>query len=113
MDCAFCKIVAGEIPSKIVHRDGDVVAIEDINPQAPTHLLVMPVEHFDTLRQLACDQRASNLVVRLFEIASELGQKYGDDGYRLVVNTGEKGGQTVGHLHVHVLAGRNMTWPPG
>lgn len=113
MDCAFCKIAAGEIPSKIVYRDQDVMAIEDINPQAPTHLLVMPVEHFDTLRQLASNRRADALVARLFEVASELGQKYDDGGYRLVVNTGEKGGQTVGHLHVHVLAGRSMTWPPG
>lgn len=113
MDCAFCKILAGTIPSKIVHRDSDVMAIEDINPQAPTHLLVMPVEHFDTLAHLARDRRAGTLVTRLFEVASELGEKYGDDGYRLVVNTGERGGQTVGHLHVHVLAGRSMTWPPG
>lgn len=112
-DCVFCKIVAGEIPAKIVHRDADVIAIEDLNPQAPAHLLVMPQEHFDTLSQLVADQRSDALVARLFAVASQLGQKHGDGGYRLVVNTGHRGGQTVGHLHVHVLAGRAMTWPPG
>jgi histidine triad (HIT) family protein len=112
-ECVFCKIGAGEIPAKIVYRGDGVIAIEDLNPQAPTHLLVMPVEHFDSLFQLACDQRGDRLVQRLFEVASQLGQKYGSGGYRLVVNTGHEGGQTVGHLHVHVLAGRAMTWPPG
>ena len=112
-DCAFCKIAAGEIPARVVHRDDSVIAVEDINPQAPTHLLVMPVEHFDTLLALVCDQRADRLVQRLFEVASQLGAQHDDGGYRLVVNTGHKGGQTVGHLHIHVLGGRAMTWPPG
>ena len=112
-DCIFCKIVAGEIPAKVVHRDEDVIAIEDLNPQAPTHLLVMPVQHFETISHLVSGQRADPLVRRLFEAASQLGEKHGDGEYRLVVNTGQKGGQTVGHLHVHVLGGRAMTWPPG
>ncbi|HLX26840.1 MAG TPA: histidine triad nucleotide-binding protein [Candidatus Cybelea sp.] len=112
-ECTFCKIVAGGIPAKVVYRDDDVIAVEDINPQAPTHLLVMPVEHFDTLSDLVGDERADRLVRRLFEAASQLGQQHDRGGYRLVVNTGHEGGQTVGHLHIHVLGGRAMTWPPG
>jgi len=112
-DCVFCKIVAGEIPAKVVFRSSDVIAIEDVNPQAPVHLLVMPVEHYDTLFQVVCDQAGETLVRRLIEIASQLGERHASDGYRLVVNTGQQAGQTVGHVHLHVLGGRRMTWPPG
>jgi histidine triad (HIT) family protein len=111
--CIFCKIAAGVIPSKVVFRSDDVIAIEDVNPQAPVHLLVMPIEHYDTLFQVVCANQAEGLVGRLIEVASRLGEKHGSDGYRLVVNTGHEGGQTVGHVHLHVLAGRRMTWPPG
>lgn len=112
-DCIFCKIAAGDLPAKIVERSDDIIAIEDINPQAPTHLLIMPVRHHANLGHLL-DSRDRELLCRLIEAASALGRRYGGDrGFRLVVNTGPNGGQTVDHLHVHVLAGRAMTWPPG
>jgi histidine triad (HIT) family protein len=112
-DCIFCKIARGEVAAKEVHRDKDVIAIEDVNPQAPVHLLVIPVRHYDSLLQVVCDDDADDLLLRLIEAAATLGQKHSDGGYRIVVNTGHEGGQTVGHLHIHVLAGRRMTWPPG
>jgi histidine triad (HIT) family protein len=111
--CVFCKIARGEIPAKTIHRSDDVIAIEDLNPQAPLHLLVMPVKHYDTLFGAVRSDQTGALVRELIEVASMLGEKRGSGGYRLVVNTGPEGGQTVGHVHVHVLAGRPMTWPPG
>jgi histidine triad (HIT) family protein len=111
-ECIFCKVAAGELPAKLVQRDGGAIAIEDLNPQAPTHLLVMPVAHYANIHDLAVEDPL--LAARLIEIASELGRVHGGDaGFRLVVNTGRDGGQTVGHVHVHVLAGRRMQWPPG
>lgn len=112
MDCLFCKIAAGQIPAKSVYRDDAVLAIEDINPQAPVHLLVMPVKHHANIGELA-DADESVLLAKLIGVATKLGRDRGGDGYRLVLNTGPDGGQTVDHLHVHVLAGRHMTWPPG
>ena len=110
-DCIFCKIARGDVPAKVVYRNNDVIAIEDLNPQAPTHLLVIPVEHHNDI-VAACANSA--LLSAMFAVASKLGRdRGGDRGFRLVVNTGPEGGQTVGHLHVHVLAGRHMTWPPG
>ncbi|MBV8372030.1 MAG: HIT domain-containing protein [Candidatus Eremiobacteraeota bacterium] len=112
-DCIFCKVGSGELRSRPAYRDARIVAIEDINPQAPAHLLVMPVEHYTTLGELI-DAGDSALVTGLFETAARLGRERGGErGFRLVVNTGSEGGQTVGHVHVHVLAGRHMTWPPG
>lgn len=112
-DCIFCKIAAGEVPAKIVYRDDDVVAIEDLNPQAPAHLLVIPRDHFPTLVESIGDG-GDALTAALFSVAARLGREHGGaGGFRLVVNTGPDGGQTVGHLHVHVLAGRPMAWPPG
>lgn len=108
--CIFCKIAAGEISARVLYRDEAVVAIEDVNPQAPTHLLVMTVAHYPTIRE------ATNgaLAQRMIDVASRLGTEHGGTGgFRLVVNTGPDGGQTVDHVHVHVLAGRRMTWPPG
>ncbi len=110
MECIFCKIGAREIAAKEVYRDDDVVAIEDLNPQAPVHLLVMPIQHHATIVDAGA---AEGLVGKLTAVASSLGNARGRDGFRLVVNTGPQGGQTVGHVHVHVLAGRPMTWPPG
>jgi histidine triad (HIT) family protein len=110
-DCIFCKISRGEIPAKNVYRDDDVLAIEDVNPQAPVHLLVMPSQHHPNIAALSDSDRS--LVAKLFEVASQLGRDRGGEGFRLVINTGANGGQTVDHLHVHVLAGRPMTWPPG
>jgi histidine triad (HIT) family protein len=112
MDCLFCKIAAGEIPSKQVHRDDLVMAFEDINPQAPVHLLIAPVTHHANIGELS-DAADGPLLARLFEVATKLGRERDPKGYRLVMNTGEHGGQTVDHLHVHVLAGRHLTWPPG
>jgi histidine triad (HIT) family protein len=114
-DCVFCKIAAGEIPAKVVYRGDGVIAIEDLNPQAPTHLLVMPVEHFATLPDVTLATPAGNAVTAsLMAVASRLGaERGGDRGFRIVVNTGADGGQTVDHVHLHVLAGRAMSWPPG
>ncbi len=111
-ECIFCKIASGKIPAKEVYRDDRVVAIEDLNPQAPTHLLVFPVAHHDTIADASSG--GGPLAGELIDVAARLGtERGGDAGFRLVVNTGADGGQTVGHVHVHVLAGRRMTWPPG
>jgi len=110
--CIFCRIASGEIASKELYRDDDVVAIEDVNPQAPVHLLVMPVVHRRNVAELA--DESDSLTAKLFSVASNLGrERSAGNGFRLVVNTGEHGGQTVDHVHVHVLAGRPMHWPPG
>ncbi|HEY6486498.1 MAG TPA: HIT domain-containing protein [Candidatus Cybelea sp.] len=110
-DCVFCRIAAGEIPAKALYRDEEVLAIEDLNPQAPSHVLVMPVAHYATVGELTAD---AALAARLLAVASDLGgERGGERGYRLVINTGPDGGQTVGHVHVHVLSGREMAWPPG
>ena len=113
-DCIFCKIASGEIPAKLVFRDdaAGVIVIEDIDPKAPTHLLVLPASHYETLSAAVAAQ--DGIAGRLFETASRVGdERGGAGGYRIVVNTGPEGGQTVGHVHLHVLAGRRMTWPPG
>jgi histidine triad (HIT) family protein len=112
MDCLFCKIAGGEIPAKAVYRDDTVLAIEDINPQAPVHLLVMPTKHHANIGELS-DAEETTLLAKLMEVATKLARERGGEGYRLVLNTGPDGGQTVDHLHVHVLAGRHLTWPPG
>jgi histidine triad (HIT) family protein len=111
-DCIFCKIIAGEIPGRFVHRDDEIAAIEDVNPQAPRHVLVMPIHHVRNLPDLAGSDDPQ-LLTRLFSVAARVGQDRGPSGFRAVVNTGPDGGQTVDHLHVHVLAGRPMHWPPG
>jgi histidine triad (HIT) family protein len=111
--CIFCKIAGGEIPTAPVSRSARVIAIEDFNPQAPTHLLVLPVEHYPTLGDLS-DAGDATLLGELFDTATQLGrERGGSGGFRIVINTGTQGGQTVGHLHLHVLTGRPMTWPPG
>ncbi len=111
-DCIFCKIASGAIPGAFAHRDRDVIAIADVNPQAPTHLLVMPVAHVPNLAALVASGDAK-LLRQIFDVAARLGAKQGRDGFRAVINTGREGGQSVDHLHVHVLAGRQMEWPPG
>jgi histidine triad (HIT) family protein len=112
-DCLFCRIVADEIPSTKVHEDDLVVAIRDIAPRAPTHILVMPREHIASAGELT-DGHAT-LVGRLFTAAADIarGEGIADAGYRLVVNVGRWGGQTVDHLHVHLMGGRPFQWPPG
>jgi histidine triad (HIT) family protein len=111
-DCLFCRIAAGEIPATKVHEDDLVFAIRDINPQAPTHVLVMPRVHVVSAADLA--ETDAPLLGRLFSVAAALARSEGlDDGWRLVSNVGPDGGQSVAHLHLHLLGGRPMTWPPG
>ena len=113
MSCLFCKIVAGEIPAKRVYEDEIVMAFEDINPQAPVHVLVIPKRHVATLNDLQAsyDQLVGTLVRRAAAIAGERGLAAG--GYRTVFNCNSDAGQTVFHIHLHLLGGRRMTWPPG
>lgn len=112
-DCLFCKIVAGEIPSTMVHGDDLVVAIRDIAPRAPTHILVMPREHIPSAVDLTEDH--GPLLGRLFAVAADLAREEGivDRGYRLTINVGRGAGQSVPHLHLHLMGGRAFGWPPG
>lgn len=111
-DCLFCKVVAGEVPAQIVHEDDDVVAFKDINPQAPVHLLVVPRRHVASLND-AKDEDAA-LLGRLLLTAQALARKMDvAQGYRVVNNCGRPAGQSVFHVHLHVLGGRAMSWPPG
>ncbi len=110
-DCLFCKIVAGEIPGEIVHVTARTVAFRDINGQAPTHVLVVPREHYPNAAALAAGD--PELSAELVTTAAAVAAAEGHDDYRLVFNTGPGVGQTVFHTHLHLLAGRSMTWPPG
>jgi histidine triad (HIT) family protein len=112
-DCIFCRIANGEIPAKIVARAKSAVAFHDLNPQAPTHVLVVPVRHFDGAADVSeADAAVWGEVIGLANaVARQLGMA--EAGYRLVINQGMNGGQSVGHLHVHLLGGRRMGWPPG
>jgi histidine triad (HIT) family protein len=113
-DCLFCKIVAGEIPAKIVKRSADALAFRDIDAKAPVHLLVIPTRHIPAVRNAegADDQRLLGTLLRFSaDGASDLGLD--EDGYRIVTNTGKNAGQSVDHLHFHVLGGRKFSWPPG
>lgn len=109
-NCIFCKIARKEIPSILIKEDDEYLAINDINPQAPTHILIMPKEHTPNILQF----KQADKLGRLFQKAKELVEIAGlKNGFRLVVNTGEEGGQTVDHLHIHLLGGRALQWPPG
>jgi len=112
-DCLFCKIIAGEIKGAIAYQDNDLVAIRDINPQAPTHVLVIPREHMESLDEASAgDEQLLGHLLRVgARIANQEG--LGESGYRTVINTGAGAGQSVFHIHVHVLGGRGLTWPPG
>ena len=111
VDCLFCRIVAGDIPGDIVHATERTVAFRDLNPQAPTHVLVVPREHYPNAAALAAaDPEAS---AELLSTAAAVATAEGHDDYRLVFNTGPSSGQTVFHTHLHLLAGRSMSWPPG
>ena len=112
-DCLFCRIVAGSIPAKEVYRDDSLVAFQDINPQAPLHVLIIPTKHVSTLNELSAEDDAlvGSMLRRAAAIAAEHG--YDERGYRTVFNTNREAGQTVFHIHLHLLAGRGLTWPPG
>ena len=111
-DCLFCKIIAGQIPATVVYRDETLVAIRDINPVAPTHILLMPVRHIGSVAEAEAGD--ADLIGALHLAGARLAQQEGlARGYRLVINTGADGGQTVAHLHLHLIGGRAMHWPPG
>lgn len=111
-DCLFCKIVAGDIPAAIIHESETTVAFRDLNPQAPTHVLVIPRSHYPDAAALAEGEPAT--AAHLFDAAREIASQEGlHDGYRMVLNTGPAAHQSVFHAHLHVLGGRTMTWPPG
>ena len=111
-DCLFCKIAAGEIPSAKVYEDDKVLAFNDIDPQAPFHVLIIPKEHIKSAAEITSEN--SSIIAHIFEVAAKLARQFElDNGFRIVNNCGEDGGQTVGHLHFHMLARRNLAWPPG
>jgi histidine triad (HIT) family protein len=112
-DCLFCKIFRQEISAKEVYRDGEVVAFDDIRPVAPTHVLVIPKEHIPSVHELT--DRHAAVLARLIEVANRIAdeRKIDREGYRLVINKGPQAGQSVYHLHLHLLGGRGLGWPPG
>jgi len=112
-NCIFCKIIAGDIPAKLVYEDELVVAIEDINPQAPHHYLIIPRKHIRTTLDLTTAD--NELIGHVFQTAGKIAHDVGfaEDGFRVVNNCNEGAGQTVWHIHFHLLGGRDMTWPPG
>lgn len=112
-DCLFCRISRGEIPAAKVAENDECLAFRDISPQAPVHVLVIPKKHYSSLNEVPADELT--VVARMHEMAREVAVSEGIDakGYRSVINTGNEGGQTVSHLHLHLLGGRHMKWPPG
>ena len=112
MDCLFCKIIAGEIPSKKVYEDEQVYAFYDIEPQAPVHVLLIPKTHIASAAEITAENSA--VVAHIFEVAAQIAKELGlDDGFRIVSNCGESAGQTVKHLHFHLMGGRTFAWPAG
>jgi len=113
VDCIFCAIARGEMGTKLIYEDRDVVAFEDLHPQASTHILVIPRRHYPSLQDVPAEDLG--IVARLAAAAQDLARerRIWPSGYRLVVNSGPEGGQTVAHLHLHLLGGRQMVWPPG
>lgn len=111
MDCLFCKVAAGEIPSKKVYEDDLCYAFYDIDPQAPTHFLVIPKAHIASVSEVTPENQA--VIGHIFSVIAQITKKLGLESYRVVSNIGEQAGQSVFHLHFHVLSGRDMTWPPG
>lgn len=112
-DCLFCKIAADEVPAEKVHDDGELFAIKDINPAAPVHLLLIPHSHIETIADL--DSSNAGIIGKVYLTARKIaeGEGFAHDGYRVVANCNRDGGQTVYHIHFHLLAGRPMSWPPG
>jgi histidine triad (HIT) family protein len=114
MDCLFCKIVSGSIPAKKVFEDEHAIAFRDIHPQAPVHMLVVPRRHFASLAEVGDSEGEVALLGHLLSAVAEIARAEKlAEGYRTVINTGADGGQTVNHLHLHLLGGRSMAWPPG
>lgn len=113
MECVFCQIVAGKLPSDIVYQDEEVIAFHDINPQSPTHMLIIPKKHISSLAELA--EGETSLMGHMVNIANQLAKREGvaQSGYRLVVNCGQEGGQLVPHLHLHLLGGRQLSGTMG
>lgn len=113
MNCIFCKIIKGEIPSKKIYEDNLVLAFHDIAPQAPFHILIVPKQHYSTLLEI--EENDKELIGHIFIVANKIAKEMGfnEKGFRIVVNCNRDGGQTVFHLHFHLLAGRPMHWPPG
>lgn len=112
-DCIFCKIAGGLVEADVVHEDKQVVAFNDTSPQAPHHVLIIPREHMDSLNDVSKGDEA--VIGHMFRVAAQIAARlgFGEDGFRTVVNTGRGAGQSVDHLHVHLLGGRDLTWPPG
>lgn len=112
-DCLFCRIIKGEVKGNIVYQDNSVVAFKDINPKAPVHLLIVPRKHIATVLDL--QQEDQGLIGDIFAAANQLARDQGisKDGFRIVINCGPGAGQTVFHLHFHLMGGRSMSWPPG
>ncbi|WP_461205584.1 histidine triad nucleotide-binding protein [Clostridium sp. DL1XJH146] len=112
-DCIFCKIINNEIPSDKVYEDEQVICFNDINPEAPVHVLILPKRHISSINDLK--EEDEKLIGHIFVVAKKIAAKLNIDekGYRIVANCGEDGGQTVEHIHYHLLGGRNLTWPPG
>ncbi|MBQ3588380.1 MAG: histidine triad nucleotide-binding protein [Oscillospiraceae bacterium] len=112
MDCLFCKIIRGEIPSTVVYETDELVAIRDIAPQAPFHVIIIPKQHIPSPAHIT--EENSHIAGKMILAAAEIAkQEKLENGYRIVANCGEDGGQTVGHIHFHMLAQRNLSWPPG
>ncbi|MDR3348487.1 MAG: HIT domain-containing protein [Acidaminococcales bacterium] len=109
-DCIFCRIIAGELPAEKVYEDGDMLAIKDVKPAAPQHVLMLPKKHSANILETD-GQTIAGMFAKLSGIVDALGIK--NSGFRIVINTGEEGGQTVNHTHIHVLGGRGLKWPPG
>ncbi|HEY9276099.1 MAG: hypothetical protein RLY74_351 [Actinomycetota bacterium] len=111
MECIFCKIIEGAIPAKLIYDHNGVIAIEDINPQAPTHLLIVPKKHFENAGEIADSD--SETLAEMFKVAKELAKSHSLSGYRTIFNTGADAGQSVFHAHLHLMGGRAFGWPPG
>ena len=112
MDCLFCRILRGEVPSKKIYEDERVYAFEDINPQAPTHVLIVPRKHIRGLKEATAED--AELIGHCHLVAAQIGRQRGiEEGYRTVFNVGPRSGQSVFHLHLHLLGGRSLHWPPG
>ena len=110
-DCLFCKIASGDIPSNKLYEDDELLAFYDIDPQAPVHFLVIPKQHIESCGKI--DGTNSAVIAKAFELISKLAKENGIESFRVVSNCGEDAGQSVPHLHFHVLAGRSLAWPPG